>query len=348
MNSPDEATIESPAELSIEQEIAAAMELHKQDDTPVVEEAARDETGKFAAKESDENNSADKSASNSAHADIDKPETDEPVIPDRYGVPPQYAKKAIREKWGELPGEVRQELHDREREIHQQMTRFDEERTFGKKVKEVVAPYEGFIKSLGADPVQAFDYLIKTDYALRTAPIEQRKALFMKAAADYGVQFDGTETAPINDPRLESMQQQLARLEQERNADIQARQEQEQRSIEQQIADFSSRPENVYFDRVSPTMAALLQSGQADSLEKAYEMAVFADPETRALQLAAQAEQSQRTATQIKSAQAAKARSASVSVTGAPGPAVPASSPTSAGSLEDDIRNAIAASSGRI
>lgn len=335
------------AETTIEEDLAAALAAHGAEEAAPVEEtqtnddggAERGPDGKFKAKEE------------APEPEVPtEPTTEEaPVIPDRYGVPPNYAKKAIREKWGELPTEVRQELHEREREFHQQLTKYDEDRNFGKKVKEVVAPFEGFIRSLGAEPLQAVDYLVKTDYALRTAPPEQRKALFIKAAADYGIQLDGVqmEVAP-SDPRLETLQQRLDRLEREQNAAIQAKQFEEQRSLEQQIEDFRSKPENVYFDRVSPMMASLLSSGAAQTLEQAYDMAVHADPETRVLQLAAKTatEESQRSQQQKAAAQRAKA--ASVSVTGAPGTVVPASSPSSAGSLEDDIRQAIHAASSRI
>jgi len=336
------------AETTIEEDLAAALAAHAPEPAAeeVVETPAEDDKGperapdgKFKAKED----------APEPEAATDAPAEEAPVIPDRYGVPPNYAKKAIREKWGELPSEVRQELHEREREFHQQLTKYDEDRNFGKKVKEVVAPFEGFIRSLGAEPLQAVDYLVKTDYALRTAPPEQRKALFLKAAADYGIQLDGVamDVAPT-DPRLETLQQRLDRLEREQSSAMQAKQFEEQRSLEQQIEDFRSKPENVYFDRVSPMMASLLSSGAAQTLEQAYDMAVHADPETRVLQLAAKtaAEESQRSQQQKAAAQRAKA--ASVSVTGAPGTVVPASSPSSAGSLEDDIRQAIHAASGRI
>lgn len=340
------------AETTLEEDISAALatataaEVPADDvatsepkETPAPPEGpGRDDSGKFKAKEPVET--------------APEPEPAAPVIPDRFGVAPNYAKKAIRDNWKDLPLDVRTELHDREREFHQQLTRYDEDRNFGKKVKEVVDPYAPFIKSLGADPIQAVDYLIKTDYALRTAAPEQRKALFMKAAADYGVTFAGdelnTQSGHVSDPRVETLQQRLERLERDQQSVTQERQLAEQHSIEQQIADFSSKPENVYFETVSPMMASLLSSGQASSLEQAYDMAVYANPETRALQLAAQqgAEQSQRS--EQEKAQAAAARRASVSVTGAPGLAVPASGQNSAGSLEDDIRNAIQSASSRV
>lgn len=345
-----------PEETTLEQDLAAAIAEHKAAETPaepVVEpeavqepEAAetpssgpeRDESGRFKPKAAEEP---------AAEPTAEEPKV-EPVIPDRYALAPTYAKKGIRDNWKDLPLDVRSELHEREREFHQQLTRNDEDRSFGKKVKEVVGPYEGFIKGLGADPVQAVDYLIKTDYALRTAPPEQRKAMFIKAAADYGITFGEAEFGahtPVSDPRVETMHQRIERLEREQQSAIQARQLAEQQTIEQQIADFAADPAHVYFDRVSPFMGILIQSGQAKTLPEAYEMAVYADPETRALQLATKApEQSQRS----EQDKAQAARRASASVTGAPGLAVPASQTGSDGSLEDDIRHAIRASDARI
>ena len=95
-------------------------------------------------------------------------------------------------------------------------------------------------------------------------------------------------------------------------------------------------------------MSALLQNGQASDLDQAYDMAIHADPETRALQLAAQQQTEQSQRSQASTAAAQRAKAASVSVTGAPGLAEIASSPSSAGSLEDDIRAAMQAASGRI
>lgn len=336
MKSP-ETEAEVVVETTLEEDLAAAMAEHNpapaEEPVEAAEPALEPEPSPEAAEVAPEAPAAEEEA---------------PIIPDRYGVAPQHAKKAVREHWEQLPPEVRKALHERESEAHKELTRHDEDRNFGKRVKEVVGPYEQFIRGLGADPIQAVDYLIKSDYALRTAAPEARRAMLVKVAKDYGIDLGLPDQPSIVDPRVETLQQRLERLEQERSSDIQSRQLEEQRSIEQQIADFSSKPENVYFDRVSPVMASLLSSGQAGTLEQAYDMAVFADPETRALQLAAQraAEESKRKSQ--NQAQVVKAKSASASVTGAPGIALPASTQNSAGSLEDDIRLAIQSASGRV
>lgn len=353
---------------TIEDDIRDAMAEHATEEVvePVAEEPTpesveeveqvgreRDEHGRFKAKEPAEQTVPEMETPEVPVAE-EAPAEEEPVNPDPYGLAPQHVGPALKEKWADLPPEVRKDIVDREKEVHKGFTKFDEERVFGKQVREVVKPYESFIKSLGAEPIQAVDYLIKTDYALRTAAPEQRKAMFLKAAKDYGIDLANDNAAPQadaptvpSDPRVETLEHRLIRLEQEQNSAIEARREEDQRAINSQIESFASRPENAYFERVKPVMAILLQNGQADSLEKAYEMAVYADPETRALHLAAQREAEDRKRAAETRQRAEKARQASPSVTGAPGTTVPTPHANGSASLEDDIRSAMLAVNGR-
>lgn len=348
---------------SVEDDIRAAMtSLSPADDAepptdpqpegePAAEEpevkagAERDEHGRFKPKEAKEE------TVESAEPVAEQATEEEKPQPDPYGLAPQYAGPAIKGKWSDLPPDVREEIVKRDREVHQTFTRFDEERNFGKQIKEIAKPYEALITSLGANVPTAVDYLLKTDFVLRTGTPEAKRSALLKAAQDYGIDLPGAQepaqTQPQANPDIEPLQQRIIRLEQERNNDIQSRRDEEQRTIQGQIESFASRPENVYFQRVAPTMAALMQSGQAESLEKAYEMAVYADPETRALHLAATRDAEERKRTGEKAAQAAKARQASPSITGAPGSAVPPQMNGSSGSIEDDLRAAFQQVAGR-
>lgn len=351
--SPDEPRDE---QTGVEDDIRAAMaslaeeapEDPKPEGEPAAEEpeakagAERDEHGRFKSKEAGEEPAA---------KPVAEPAQEENVTPDPYGLAPQFAHPAIKDKWAEFTPEVREALHKREKEIHLAATKFDEDRNFGKQVKEIAKPYEALITSLGANVPTAIDYLLKTDFVLRTGTPEAKRNALLKAAQDYGIDLSGAQqpaqTQPQANPEIETLQQRIIRLETERNNDIQSRRDEEQRTIHSQIESFASRPENVHFARVAPTMAALMQSGQAESLEKAYEMAVYADPETRALHLAAERDTEERKRQGERAAQAAKARQASPSITGAPGSAVPPQMNGSSGSIEDDLRAAFQQVAGR-
>ena len=310
----------------------------------------RDEHGRFKSKEA----SAEAPASDIVPSEpAPDPELDAARIqPDPYGLAPQYAGPAIKGKWNDLPPEVREEIVKRDREVHQQFTRYDEERNFGKQIKGIVAPYEGLIRSMGAEPTQALEYLLKTDYALRTAAPDQKRAMFLKAAADYGVNLGEPGDAPQQqtqvDPQIETALQRIARLESELNNASNRARETEQAEIASSIEAFAADPAHAYFEQVRGEMSALLQNGFAGSLQEAYDKAVWANPDTRALHLAAERATEDRKRTDAARQQADKARRASPSVTGAPGSAVqtPALNGSS-NSVEDDVRAALMLHAGR-
>jgi hypothetical protein len=313
------------------------------EDTETPSGRERDEHGRFKPKAGDE-------APVEAGTALEAP-TETPVTPDPYGLAPQYASKVVKDKWASLDPELRKEYHEREGVFHRELTKQDGERNFGRQIKAVVAPFEGLIKSLGAEPLQAIDYLLKGDAALRQGTPEQKRAMFMQMARDYGVQINPGEAPeqqqPV-DPRLETMQQRIDRLEREQNDARNAARETEQAEIASSIETFASDPANAYFEQVRNEMSALLQSGLAGSLKEAYDKAVWANPETRALHLAAERATEDRKRTAGAAEQAAKARRASPSVTGAPGSAVqPLSNGSASNSVEDDVRAALMLHAGR-
>lgn len=338
------------------EESEAADETQVADAAPVVDESPsreRDEHGRFKPKAGDASageGEAGKTGSNAA--DPDHQNQDGIVTPDPYGLAPQYAGPAIKAKWNTLDPEIREEISKRDREVHQQFTRYDEERNFGKTIKTMVQPYEGLIRSMGAEPTQAIDYLLKTDYMLRTAAPDQKRAMFLKAAQDYGIDLgqpgEASQQQFQNNPMLETALQRIDRLEREQNDARSAARETEQAEIEGSIEAFAGTPGHEYFDRVRPLMATLMANGHAESLQEAYDQAVKAHPETSALHLAAMRETEDRKRTAAAAEQAARARRASPSVTGAPGSAVlPLANGSASNSVEDDVRLAIQSVAGR-
>lgn len=369
MNSPDLENTETSLEDDLRAAFAAAEAAQPDDgeapiaaleaddhvviEVPTDASRERDESGRFKAKvEAAEPLPVPENDGGTASLEADR------VIPDPYGLAPQYAGPAIKGKWAELPADVKEEIVKRDKEVHQTFTRFDEERNFGKQMREAIQPYEGLIKELGAEPKQAVSYLLNADATMRRGSPDQKADMLRRIAQDYQIDpfaafgFPGgqqpAEMQVQRDPQVESLQQRIDRLERERNSDIESRREEDQRQINGQIESFASRPENVYFQRVAPVMAILLQNGQAGSLEEAYDKAVYADPETRALHLNAQRETEDRKRNADAASRAALARKASPSVTGAPGSAVPTSVTNgSSGSVEDDLRAAFQQHAGR-
>lgn len=358
----DEAPeVEESLEDTLRSAFAAANEAEAPADAEPHVEAASEEAEPPSGRERDEHGRFKPKAGEEAPAEagtaVAAPAADQAgdaaaALPDPYGLAPQYAGPAIKGKWNDLPPEVREEIVKRDREVHQQFTRFDEERNFGKAIKTVVQPYEGLIRSLGAEPAQAIDYLLKGDAALRTGSPEQKRAMFMKLAQDYGVQIEGIADAPQpqvqGDPRVENLQQQMDRLLREQNDASNRARESEQAEIASSIETFAADPAHAYFEQVKPEMAVLLQNGLAGDMQEAYDKAVWANPDTRALHLAAERATEDRKRTTAVRDQTDKARRASPSVTGAPGSAVlPLANGSASNSVEDDVRAALMLHAGR-
>jgi len=290
-----------------------------------VEGRDRDEEGKFVAKEE--------------KVESAEP-TVEPVEVKEVEPAPQSWGAAVKGKWGELPQEVRSEILKREQDIHKALTSGDGELRLGREIKSVIAPYEAQIKAEGATPIQAVESLLNTAYILRTGTPEQKKALILNTAKQYGVDIGAVhEEQEYVDPTIAQLKAELNELK--RVADPNyirstLTKEMESSKIQSDIAAFASDPAHVHFETVKPLMASILGAGQAKDLKEAYDMACMANPTIRStLEAAKNAELEAKRKQDIQ----AKKRAAS-SVTGSP--AIPSNSKATnpKSSVEDDLRAA--------
>jgi hypothetical protein len=275
---------------------------------------------------------------------------------------PESWKPEVRGKFADLPPEVQAEINRRETDIMRGLSKQDDERSFGRKVGEIVSPYLPTIRAEGGTPEKAIESLLQTAHVLRqgtdlqkaqtvAAVISQFKvppqALFSILQGASVVSGQPAQQAPF-DPRYESLAQSVARMEQAQQQEAQQRQLQEQSELQRQIAEFGSAPGHEHFEKVRPFMGHLIESGQAKDMPDAYEKAIWADPDIRASLIAARAEPNQRVNEQV--ARTERARNAAGSITGSPGgakrPTNGAANPTS--SIEDDLRAAIRERDGRV
>ena len=259
--------------------------------------------------------------------------------------PPVAWKPEMREKFNGLPPEVQKYITDREEEVHRGFTKQDDERNLGRSVKEVITPYMPIITAEGGTPLTAIKDLLNTAYVMRTAPPAQKSQLFARLAQQYGVDLRSVAQPAQNvPPVVKALQDEVAKLQahisteqtQRQQADY-WRQQQEQTTVNSLIHEFQSNPANVHFEQVRPLMSALLQSGQAQDLQDAYDKAIYATPEIRAQIL--EADKANQEAQRIANAKSKvdAARKAGSSVNGGPGVAVPNhGSPDR--SLADDLR----------
>jgi hypothetical protein len=298
--------------------------------TPSTTDRPRDALGRFTAK----TETAAETPPDDTTGSVTEPKEQE--FEDRGEEQPPKAAQALRapQSWGasakakfaELPPEIQQEVHKRERDFSIGLQRNAELAQFGRSLAEVINPYQAMLAAEGANPITVVDDMMRTAYLLRTAPPQQKAQLFKQVAQQFGVDLNSlTAEEPYVDPQIAALQARQQQLEQylqqqqfQAQQAAQASQAQETTRLTSEIDDFAADPAHPHFEEVRADMAALLKAGRAQGLADAYEMAIWARPDIRPSLL----QQQQADMEAKRKAEAAKkareAQAAAVSVRGAP------------------------------
>jgi hypothetical protein len=316
---------------------------------------ARDATGKFTKNESsapvvapDKGVIADDATKPSVASPVAPGADDSPMAFDINRAPSSW-KPAAKAEWANLPEGIRAEIHRREGDFHNTVLKpMREDATFGQTIKQVLAPYQMLIEAEGGTPDRAIADTMKTAALFRVGTQEQKlNALFQidkqfngglaqhfqqavaaEVAKQTGQPVQNQQPAEFRDPRVDQLLQ--AQQQQER-----ARLQNEERANNEAAGRFLSstndkgQPLYPFVDNVLPDMtqrAAVIRGANphlaADEvLKKAYEEAVWANPETRAV-LVAQTQASQPEANLQRVEQARRASAGNLPKRGA----LPASS----------------------
>lgn len=320
-------------------------------------EKPRDETGRFTkGAEPSEKKEApkretltlpEKEAGVKAGAQIGQPaEAAQPTGP--AVEPPKGWTSEAKAKWGELPEWAQKEATRREEALTKQLFQHDEARDLGRKVMEASTPYLPMMRAEGADPHKAYENYLQTSYVLRTGTPAQKSMALHAIAQRFNVDLSLAHQQGASDPRYAQYEQQTRGLNERLQGLENHLKNQEDQGILAHIDSFSSQPGHEHFDKVRYHMGVLLESGQALDINEAYEKAIWADPEIRNSLIAAQSNAAQEKRNSELRAQTERARNAAVSVTGAPGSSRPLNGAGSHGSIEDDIRAALAEIRGRV
>ena len=293
------------------------------------EQRARDEAGRYAAKE----------------------KAPEPVIPPAEDVKPIKApsswKPAAQEAYlkaerGEAltPEEVRiltAEANKRETDFHRGVEEFKTHAQKARAYEAVISPYQQTFQQLGVDAPTAIGHLLKADSILRYSDPATKAQYFQQLAQQYGVSLDQVQNPPQYDPQTQYLMNQLNELRQTQQQWHNSIQQQEQTRANTELEQFAQAG-NAHFDAVRGDMADLLETGKATSLQDAYEKAVWMNPDIRQSLIEQQRSEAQKKA--MAEAQTLRAKTAAVSVKG--------SSPSAGGVQTNgsDLRSLIASQFG--
>ena len=187
---------------------------------------------------------------------------------------------------------------------------------FADSMQEAMEPFLPTIRGMGLEPAAAVKALMQADYTLRNSPPDQKLAYFHQLASQYGINLgqQGFEQPQqqMMDPRLFALQNELNNVRGEVLTWKQQQEAMQNQSLLGEINEFAQTAE--HFEAARPVMISLLQTGQANTLQEAYDKAIWSDPEIRQNLIEAQQAERMAKLSDQKNRAAKAARAAAVSV----------------------------------
>jgi hypothetical protein len=281
-------------------------------DTRTPAERARDEAGRFVAKEGEPQA---QQAAPEPQAQVQRPST----WKKEYW--PLYDKLATGQV---LTPEEAKKLADytnqRENEFKSGVSTYKAEAENAKGLQSAIAPFLPELQRYNIDPGQWISNLGRAHQTLALGSPQEKVLMFQRLAQEYGVPLEalGQQQQQV-DPQIQWFSQELGNLKNQWQTFQSAQQQAEQAQIQSQIQAFASDASHPHFEAVKDQMAGLLQSGMAQDLQSAYDKAVrLNDDVWGQVQQQRQAQTTQQAQQAVAKAKAAAVspKSASPSATG--------------------------------
>jgi hypothetical protein len=227
---------------------------------------------------------------------------------------PKTWKPELQPHWEKLPQEVLDQIEKREADIFKGIEEYKKQ-AMPAELRQVIAPYEQALSQQYGSVHAGIQRL----FELSNFAASQPEQFIRQFAAQRGINLGATATPETQgDPQYTALQAEIAGLKQQLGSFQQQSQQAAMTPYLSEVERFKSEPGHEKFDELRPHMAALVQSGAAQTLQEAYEQAYrakYADE-----WLSAQIAERQK----ADAERAAQAKQVAVQVTGAPSPSSPA------------------------
>jgi hypothetical protein len=259
--------------------VAESMNIGKEDDNEPIDDQT--ENQEVLADEGEED------AIETEVADDDEAgeeETETEVVAVREA-PKSWAKDQ-HEVWKTLPPAAQDYIEHREKQMLDGIDEYREFATYGRELNNVIAPYNPMFEQAGVDIKTGVQYLLNAQYLLQVGSPQQKEAEIRRIASQYGVNLgqNASQTDEPLDPRLEQMQNTINQLQNAMRQTQQHTLTEVQSKTQREVNEFANDPSHPYFDDVADEIAIQIKAGK--SLQEAYDTAVFANPVTRAKEIA--------------------------------------------------------------
>ncbi len=255
---------------------AAKMDVAPAEPEAQPESAERDERGRFKSKEAQETPQEAPQAAEEAEADPKAPKEASPV-----SEAPGGFSEPGREAWKDTPEPVRKDVERRLREMESGIEAY---RADWGDLKDFAAR----AKAAGTTPKDVVDRYTAIDNLLTENPVQGLRWLAGKYGLDLGRLAGQPEPAPEGqrpqqDPALlreiADLRGQLAQVAQSQQAFTEAqRQAQKEAAASLQVQEFMAQKGRERFSELEGAISEILTSGQAGTLEAAYDLAAYRNP----------------------------------------------------------------------
>ena len=284
MNNDQNAIVETEDEVSLNDDIRAAFE--EASAASSTEATKRDEAGRFTAagEEPKPTEPTQKTTETPAptEQELKVPGTEEAPGNWNKDQAPQSWTPAARERWGEIPEDLRKEIVRREEAAVHGFRKMQEQFEPIRRVAEGLSPFLQEAAQYGAEPVGYIANVMNTERVLRTAPVRDKFQALINIADQYGVPLRQIINDSVGEKVFETQPQQNSvhpEIQRQLEEINQWREQQTQQVHIQQIREFAQTKE--FFNDVKEEMALLLDSGRAKDLADAYEQATWLNPQVR-------------------------------------------------------------------
>jgi hypothetical protein len=213
--------------------------------------------------------------------EVAAPETPEaPVV---RAAPKSWAKET-HEIWATLPPAAQEQIEKREKQILDGLGQYKGDADFGRSLRDVVTPFQPMLDAHKIDVPKAVSYLLGAHQRLTYGSPESRLAAYQELGRNLGLTAPDPN-APAPDPRYQALEQKVTSLE----STLTEKQQREHAAMRNQVVAeveaFAADKENhPYFDELEGDIIAMLNAGF--ELKDAYDKAVWANPTTRAKEIA--------------------------------------------------------------
>ena len=299
-----ETTPETPEVEAADRKELLAQQFEAAERGDDVAPSGRDDKGRFASRATQ----------------VEPPATQsEPAEEPVWSKPPASWKKDYHDVWMTADPKMREYAWQREEQMRKGVEPLLSKAQFADAMNQALEPYLPTIQGLGLKPEQAVAALAQADYTLRTAPPDQRYQYLVNLAAQYGINLNATGQAGQQpqttvDPLVWQLQNELNNVRGEVMGWKQQQEMVENQTLLSEINSFAEKAE--YFEEARPKMISLLQTGEAQTLEDAYDQAIWSNKELRQKMLESQQASQAAKVVAEKNRTAKAARAAAVSVRG--------------------------------